>query len=168
MQAFSIGAVSFVQFLISPLDPFRRVPLVFLLSFLPCSHHELLHRLFIHLCSYLSHGSSQPVVAFGHQHFPSGLVTSSRVFCNSSALLIGTHFFLPFISESRNFVCPVLELSHLKSHFSNLSWFGEAVHCGLEEFRSLALVLHVFRLLNCLNQHFYCTKASLITRPLPP
>ena len=81
VQVFSVGAGSFVQFLTSPLETFRHVVLVLLLSFLPCSHHEVFPRLFVHLCSHLSHGSCQSVVAFGHQHFPSGPVTSSGVFC---------------------------------------------------------------------------------------
>ena len=49
-------------------------------------------------------------------------------------------------------LCPVLELPHLRD-FTNLSWFGEVTHCGLEELRSFALVLHVFRLLGRLCQH---------------
>ena len=109
VQVFAIGAVSFVQFIISPLGSFPPR------SSLSVSFHAAITSFSI-VFSFISvpvpHGSRQPVVAFGHQQFPSGPVTSSGVFCNSSALLIGTFFFPPFISEPSNLVCPVWELSH--------------------------------------------------------
>ena len=134
VQVLPVVAICLIQLLVSLLDSLRHVVPVLFLSFLPGRVHEFFHRWFIHLCAYLCHGLCHPVLAFCHQAFPSGSVASSCVCSDSSCLMVCSLFFVPLVSESSNLVCPVLKLSRVECHFSNLSRFGQTTYCCLVEF----------------------------------